>query len=97
MSTSEVEIKMSTSIRSAVRKFIEENFLFQIGEQTLADDQSLLDVGVVDSTGVLELVAFLEGTFQIQIADKDLTPQNLDTIQAIATFVERKLPLAAAA
>ena len=88
---------MSTSIRSAVRKFIEENFLFQIGEQTLADDQSLLDVGVVDSTGVLELVAFLEGTFQIQIADKDLTPQNLDTIQAIATFVERKLPLAAAA
>ncbi|MGA9549181.1 MAG: acyl carrier protein, partial [Rhodomicrobium sp.] len=71
---------MSNVIRSAIRNFIEENFLFQIGDQNLADDQSLLEAGVVDSTGVLELVAFLEDTFHLQIADKDIIPQNLDTV-----------------
>ena len=88
---------MSEVIRSAIRNFIEENFLFQIGDQNLADDQSLLEAGVVDSTGVLELVAFLEDTFHLQIADKDIIPQNLDTIDAITAFVERSQLVAEAA
>ena len=88
---------MSNSIRSAIRSFIEENFLFQIGDQKLADNQSLLEAGVVDSTGVLELVAFLEDTFHLQIADKDIIPQNLDTVDAITAFVERSQVLAEAA
>jgi acyl carrier protein len=88
---------MSNSVRSAIRSFIEENFLFQIGDQKLADNQSLLEAGVVDSTGVLELVAFLEDTFQLQIADKDIIPQNLDTVDAITAFVERSRVLAEAA
>jgi len=88
---------MSDVIRSAIRNFIEENFLFQIGDQNLADDQSLLEAGVVDSTGVLELVAFLEDTFHLQIADKDIIPQNLDTIDAITAFVERSQLVAEAA
>ncbi len=87
---------MSSTI-SVIRNFIEENFLFQIGDQKLADDKSLLEAGVVDLTGVLELVAFLEDTFQIQVADKDIIPQNLDTINAITAFVERSLPIAKAA
>ena len=88
---------MSSSIRSAIRSFIEENFLFQIGDQNLADNQSLLEAGVVDSTGVLELVAFLEDTFHLQIADKDIIPQNLDSVDAITAFVERSQVLAEAA
>jgi len=88
---------MSNSIRLAIRNFIEENFLFQIGDQKLADDQSLLEAGVVDSTGVLELVGFLEDTFHLQIADKDIIPQNLDTVDAITAFVERSQLLAEAA
>ena len=88
---------MSNSIRSANRSFIEENFLFQIGDQKLADNQSLLEAGVVDSTGVLELVAFLEDTFHLQIADKDIIPQNLDTVDAITAFVEKSQVLAKAA
>ena len=88
---------MSDSIRSAIRSFIGENFLFQIGDQKLADNQSLLEAGVVDSTGVLELVAFLEDTFHLQIADKDIIPQNLDSVDAITAFVERSQVLAEAA
>jgi acyl carrier protein len=88
---------MSDVIRSAIRNFIEENFLFQIGDQNLADDQSLLEAGVVDSTGVLELVAFLEDTFDLQIADKDIIPQNLDTVDSITAFVERSQLVAEAA
>jgi acyl carrier protein len=88
---------MSNSIRSAIRSFIEENFLLQIGDQKLADNQSLLEAGVVDSTGVLELVAFLEDTFHLQIADKDIIPQNLDTVDAITAFVEKSQVLAKAA
>ncbi len=81
---------MSDNIRSAIRNFIEENFLFQIGDQGLSDDESLLEAGVVDSTGVLELVAFLEEKFKFQIADQDIVPQNLDSVAAIVAFVERK-------
>ena len=88
---------MSNVIRSAIRNFIEENFLFQIGDQNLADDQSLLEAGVVDSTGVLELVAFLEDTFHLQIADKDIIPQNLDTVDSIAAFIRRSQLVAEAA
>jgi acyl carrier protein len=88
---------MSNVIRSAIRNFIEENFLFQIGDQNLADDQSLLEAGVVDSTGVLELVAFLEDTFHLQIADKDIIPQNLDTVDSVTAFVERNQLVAEAA
>jgi acyl carrier protein len=88
---------MSDVIRSAIRNFIEENFLFQIGDQNLADDQSLLEAGVVDSTGVLELVAFLEDTFHLEIADKDIIPQNLDTVDSITAFVQRNQLVAEAA
>lgn len=88
---------MSNSIRSTIRNFIEENFLFQIGDQKLADSHSLLEAGVVNSTGVLELVAFLEDTFHLQIADKDIIPQNLDTVNSITAFVERSHIVAEAA
>jgi acyl carrier protein len=73
-----------------IRTFVVENFLLGGGDG-LSSSQSLLDAGVIDSTGVLELVSFLEKTYRIQIDDEDLVPENLDSISSIAQFVKRKL------
>ena len=72
-----------------IRDFVVENFLLG-SENGLTSSQSLLDAGIVDSTGVLELVGFLERTYQIQIADEDLVPENLDSIDSMARFVRAK-------
>lgn len=77
------------SIHDTVRHFIRENFY--IGNpDALADDASLLDHGIVDSTGILEVVAFLEKTFAIRVEDADMVPENLDTIAGIVAYIERK-------
>jgi acyl carrier protein len=79
------------SIKDSVRQFIRENF-YVGNPDALADNASLLEHGIVDSTGILEVVAFLENTFGIQVADADMVPENLDTIAGIVAFVERKRP-----
>ncbi len=81
---------MNNDILSRVRTFIEENFLFRSDVSDLADADSLLENGVMDSVGILELVAFLETEFAIQMSDAEIVPENLDSIAAIAAFVERK-------
>ena len=73
-----------------VRQFIEENFLFREDRAAVSDTESLIDAGLIDSTGVLELVAFLEDAFALRLADADIVPENLDSIRAIVTFVESK-------
>lgn len=79
-----------SGIREQIRGFVVQQFLF--GEDNgMADDASLLDQGVVDSTGVLELVAFLESTYGFKVADDELVPDNLDSIKSLLQFVERKL------
>jgi acyl carrier protein len=80
-----------------VRGFIEENFLFREDLSGLADSDSLLENGVMDSTGILELVAFLESEFSIQMSDAEIVPDNLDSIASIASYVERKVSTALAA
>ena len=82
---------MNHDISQAVRRFIAENFLFRDEADAIANDASLLEAGIIDSTGVLELVCFLETTFGIQVADEDMLPENLDSIRAIASYVTRKL------
>jgi acyl carrier protein len=84
-------------IESQVRSFIEENFLFRQDGFKLSDSDSLLDAGVIDSTGILELVAFLESAFDLHMADADIVPANLDSIKAIAGYVESKVEKPAAA
>jgi acyl carrier protein len=88
---------MDNSILSRVRTFIEENFLFRAELSGLADSDSLLENGVMDSTGILELVAFLETEFSIQMSDAEIVPDNLDSIAAIAAYLERNLATAIAA
>ena len=82
---------MQPDINTAVRRFIGENFMFREELDSLLETASLLDAGIIDSTGVLELVCFLEGTFAIEIADDEMLPENLDSIAAIGAYVQRKL------
>jgi acyl carrier protein len=75
--------------RQRIREFVTSNFFVQdaVG---LTDTASLLDIGVVDSTGVLEIIAFLESTFGLTVEDDEIVPENLDSIERIAAFVGRK-------
>lgn len=75
---------------NTVKDFVLENFLFGDNGQ-LTEDTSFLESGIVDSTGVLELVTFLENTFDIRIEDDELVPENLDNLKSIAQFLELKL------
>ena len=72
-----------------VRKFVIDNYLFGEAEK-LKDDDSFMETGIVDSTGILELVRFLESTYEIKIADEELIPDNLDSIHKIVSFVQSK-------
>ena len=81
---------MSDETRTAIRTFIVENFLFGDDSQPLSADLSLIDNDLIDSTGILELVGFLEERFAITVADADIVPANLDTIERIAGFIARK-------
>jgi acyl carrier protein len=81
---------MSETVVARVRAFIEENFLFREDVSEFSNTDSLLENGVMDSTGILELVAFLESDFAIQMSDAEIVPENLDSIAAIAAYLERK-------
>jgi len=76
-------------IRRRVREFITSNF-YVADPSELLDDTSLLDQAIIDSTGVLEVIAFLEEEYAISIADEEVIPENLETIARIAGFVTRK-------
>ena len=72
-----------------VRTYIVNNFLFGNSEK-LTNSTSLLEAGIIDSTGILEIVQFVEETFQIKVNDDELLPENLDTVEAISRYIERK-------
>jgi acyl carrier protein len=74
-----------------VRSFIRESLLYGGDDSHLHDADSLLERGVVDSTGVLELVTFLESSYRLTVGDEELVPENLDSIEHIVQFVQRKL------
>lgn len=78
-----------SDIASKLRAFVRENFLF--GQNTpFSDDDSFLGLGIIDSTGVLELVALLEKEFEIHVADEELVPENLDSIDNLVRFIQAK-------
>jgi acyl carrier protein len=74
-----------------IRQFIIDNFLFGELDTELSNDDSLLDRGIIDSTGVLELVTFLEDKYAMKIQDDELVPQNLDSVNGLVQFVNRKV------
>ena len=76
-------------IKEKVRAFVTTNF-YVADPSALADDASLLDRGIIDSTGVLEIIMFLEETFGLTVLDSEMVPENLDSIDSIAAYVTRK-------
>ncbi len=80
-------------IAEIVRVYLLDNFLLGVG--AVADDESLLESGTVDSTGIVELATYLEVHFGIELDDDDMTATNLDSITRIARFVTRKQAAAA--
>jgi acyl carrier protein len=79
-----------TSIKTQIKEFIIENFLFG-NSDGLNDDTSFLEEGIIDSTGVLELITFLEENFSIEVGDEELIPENLDSIINIVAFLQKKM------
>ena len=79
-----------SSIETELRQYVLDKLLFGRTEEVLSGDTSFLESGIIDSTGVLELVAFLEEQFKVKVEDEDLIPANLDSINAITRFVENK-------
>jgi acyl carrier protein len=74
-------------IRKGIRQFLREYFIL---DEDLGDDASFLESGVVDSTGVLELVLFAEETFGIQVDDHDVVPENFDSVNQLAAYIARQ-------
>jgi len=82
---------MNKTIKQQIIEFITINFLFDEENKSLVETDSLLEAGVIDSTGVLELVAFIEETYGIKVEDEEIVPENLDSIQNITIYISQKL------
>ena len=82
---------MDNTIKQQIVEFITTNFLFDETNTSIGDTDSLLETGVIDSTGVLELVAFIEETYGIKVEDEEIIPENLDSINDITFYISSKL------
>lgn len=91
-----IEGSGEAAVAIAVRGFIVENFLLG-SDHGFSDEESLLDSGIMDSTGIMHIVAHLEETYGITIDDEELTADNLDSVRKIAQFVDRKRAILRAA
>lgn len=76
--------------KTQIRGFIVDNFLFGTDDGSLKDGDSFLESGIIDSTGILEVVGFVEDEFGFDVKDEELVPENFDSIERIAAYIERK-------
>jgi len=76
-----------------IKSFIQDNFLLGDKNRVIKEDESFLQSGIIDSTGVLELVNFIEETYKIKVEDEELIPENLDSIKNLIAYIKRKLGL----
>lgn len=79
------------SVEQNIKNFIIENFIIDGNIDQLNNDQSFLESGIIDSTGILELVSFIEEHYDITIEDEELIPDNLDTVNNVVKFINKKL------
>jgi len=77
-------------IEEKIRIFIQDNFLLGDKNKVIKEDESFLQGGIIDSTGVLELVNFIEETYKIKVEDEELVPENLDSIKNLVAYIKRK-------
>lgn len=78
------------NVSTDIQKFLLENYLFGFNQDEFEKDSSLLELGVLDSTGIMELVAFIENEFSIEVFDSEIIPENLDSINFICSYIGRK-------
>jgi acyl carrier protein len=81
---------MTDALRSSIRDFLLENYLFTTDTSAIGWDDSLLGRGIVDSTGMLEVIFFIEEKLGVKVQDEEMIPDNLDSINKIARFVEAR-------
>lgn len=77
--------------RHQIKRFVLQNFLFTEDENAVADHESLITKGIVDSTGILELISHLEETYGISVAEEEMVPANFESIDNVTAFLSRKL------
>lgn len=87
--TEEGKLAGTEGMLQTIRKFVIDNYLFG-DEGKLGDEDSFMETGIIDSTGILELVRFLESTYGIKVADEELIPDNLDSVHKIVAFINAK-------
>lgn len=78
------------ALRDELRAYILENFLFTDDQSALKDGDSFLENGIIDSTGIMEVIFFLEDSHGVTVEDEEMIPENLDSVDNIVAFVERK-------
>jgi acyl carrier protein len=78
------------NIKTTIRQFIVKNFLFGDDDNEFRDDDSFLEKGIVDSTGILELIEYIEDQFKIKTEDEELIPDNFDSINNVVNYISRK-------
>ena len=79
-----------SAVLNRVREYVIENLLVGDEEAAFSDDQSFLETGIIDSTGILEVIVFLENEFDLEISDEEMVPENLDSVASIGRFVLSK-------
>ena len=79
------------NIKFALREYITGSFLPSAGLDTFNDDDSFMEKGIIDSTGVLELLEFVEERFNIRVEDEEVIPDNLDSLNKLTSFINRKI------
>lgn len=77
-------------IRKEIHSYLEENVLFNSDDNSISDDDSFMENGIIDSTGILELVSFIEGKFDFKVDDEDLVPDNFDSVNNLVSYIEKK-------
>ncbi len=80
----------STNVQEELVNYIKENFIAGRSDTEISLDESMIDSGIMDSTGILELVTFIEERFSIEIEDEELIPENLESINNIMSFLGKK-------
>ena len=77
--------------QTKIRNFISENYLFSEDAEELDNDDSFLEKGIIDSTGVLELIMFIEDVYGIEVLDEEVIPDNFDSVKKLCAYLDRKV------
>ena len=78
-------------IKKEIHSYIKENILFDSADNPISDDDSFMENGIIDSTGILELVSFIEQKFDFKVGDEDLVPDNFDSVNNLSDYIKKKI------